>query len=118
MSELVMYFLVRSDLKMSKGKTATQVGHAVQDLVLMCPRHILNSYAKSGHTKVILKVSNPEEMERISEQCRLAHFAHHIVVDEGRTQIEPSSKTVLGIGPVGKEKLFTRIPDLKELKLL
>lgn len=113
-SELVMYFLVRQNLKMSKGKTAAQVGHAVQDLITQCPKPILQAYKKSDHPKICLRATY-DEMEDIRLWCKENKVLHHLVIDAGRTEVPPNTETVLGIGPVQKDKVNK---VLKHLKLL
>lgn len=102
MNELVIYLLVRHDLKMGKGKIAAQCGHAVQDLVLQCPKPLLRAYRRDSHTKICLKVKNFDEMEEIRLWCVENKILHHQVIDAGRTQVKADTETVLGIGPVTK----------------
>lgn len=112
---LVMYFLVRSDLKMSKGKIAAQVGHAVQDLTFHCPRPIYDQYCRNNSAKICLQVADLEELEAVVRQCRAKRFAHHLVIDMGLTQVAPDTPTVLGIGPVSRDKIQSIVGKLKLL---
>ena len=57
------------------------------------------------------------------KQAKKANIPTYLVVDAGRTQIEPGSKTVWGIGPApaelidqitGKLKLITKALTLKK----
>ena len=53
----------------------------------------------SGQTKIALKVPTGEEMERIRRLACQEGLVNYQVVDAGRTQVAPGSKTVLAIGP-------------------
>ena len=105
MSELVIYLLVRHDLKMSSGKIGAQCGHAVQSLVLQCPKPIMQLYKKAESTKICLKIKNLSEMEEIERWCQENKILHHKVIDAGRTELAPNTETVLGIGPIRREKI-------------
>jgi len=113
--ELVIYLLVRDDIKMSKGKTAAQCCHAVQDLIIQCPKHILKQYTKNHNTKICLKIHDLEEMEEIINDCTKEGFLYCQVIDAGLTELQPNTATVLGIGPISKNKIN---PIVNQLKLL
>lgn len=114
--EYVMYLIVRTDLKMSKGKIAAQCGHAVQKLILgQVSSNLLNNYINSVHPKICLKINTEQDMDEIALYCKNNNIYHSIVIDVGRTQVPPNSKTVLGVGPI----LRSEVPDIiKNLKLL
>lgn len=114
-SDLIIYLIVREDLKMGKGKIAAQCGHAVQDLIQSAPKNLLISYKKGYHTKICLKVKNFNEMEELRIWCKENKIPHYQVIDVGRTQVDPDTETVLGIGPVYKH-IASKV--LKNLKLL
>ncbi len=114
--EYVMYLIVRTDLKMSKGKIAAQCSHAVQWLVVNNIRKkSFKEYLRGCHPKICLKVPTESEMDRIKEWCERNQITHYQVVDAGRTQVPPNSKTVLGVGPIRR----SNVPEIiKTLKLL
>ena len=104
----VMYVIVRTDLKMSKGKIAAQCCHAVQGITMI-------SNIKYICPKICLKVNNVIDMDMISKYCIDNTIPHYQVIDAGLTQVPPMSKTVLGVGPIKK----SNVPDIiKDLKLL
>lgn len=110
-----MYFLVRSDLRMSKGKVAAQVGHAVQDLLFRTPRPVVDRYHRDHSPKVCLRVADLEDLEEAARECREKGIAHHLVIDTGLTQVAPETPTVLGIGPVDRERVRSVIGQFKLL---
>jgi len=114
-NELVMYFLVRNDLGMSKGKIAAQVGHAVQDLCINCPRIVLGEYIKGCHPKIVLKVESLEKLLEIDKTCQQLMIWTEKIIDVGKTEVEPNTITVLGIGPVKKDRVRKILGNLKLL---
>ncbi|KAF0727820.1 hypothetical protein AaE_009501 [Aphanomyces astaci] len=59
----------------------------------------LDFWEYSGQTKVALKIESEEEMLLLAGRAKELGLVHYIVVDAGRTQIAPDSKTVLAVGP-------------------
>lgn len=114
--EYVMYLIVRTDLKMSKGKIAAQCGHAVQWLVINgLQNKSFKEYLKGCYAKICLKIPSETEMDKISGYCYHKRINHYQVIDAGRTQVPVNSKTVLGVGPLRR----SQVPDLiRDLKLL
>ena len=103
--ELKMVICVRSDLNMSKGKIAAQVGHAV----LSCYRQALNKaphYVKAwlhrAQGKIALKCDDEPQMNAIAAAAREAGLPCVVIEDAGRTEVEPGTHTVCGIGPAPK----------------
>jgi PTH2 family peptidyl-tRNA hydrolase len=113
--EMVIYLLIREDLKMTKGKIAAQCGHAVENLILKCPKGDLQTYQRHGSPKICLKLKDEAELEQLRPQIYGEGIPHYIVVDAGRTQIPAGSMTCLGIGPYPKEKLTTLLQNFKLL---
>ncbi|RHZ03060.1 hypothetical protein DYB37_005824 [Aphanomyces astaci] len=97
-----MVLVVRNDLKMTKGKIAAQCGHATLGAykrALKRTPQALDFWEYSGQTKVALKIESEEEMLLLAGRAKELGLVHYIVVDAGRTQIAPDSKTVLAVGP-------------------
>ncbi len=100
--EYKVVVLVRTDLDMGKGKVAAQVGHASVELALRAQKmdkKAFDSWMSSGQKKVVLKVSNKDEMIRYMNEARSNGLYTVMITDAGRTQIEPGSETCVGIGP-------------------
>jgi len=135
--EVVMYIVVNSDLKMNKGKIAAQVGHAVQQLMLAAIglKKNMNSlwndiFSGGNHTKYI---ELHEEYKKFREwlygsypkvilkadygtlESILKYERSVKIVDEGRTQIEKGSITVVGFFPMRRKDTPE---EIKKLKLL
>jgi PTH2 family peptidyl-tRNA hydrolase len=104
-NDLVMYIVVNEDLKMKPGKIASQVAHIAgliteeiiekSFMINPTPKECIDykKWKLSGHAKIVLKASKQQMIELIN-----VHKARY-VIDEGRTQIEPESLTVVGFYP-------------------
>ena len=110
--DLKMVFLVRQDLKMKAGKIAAQVAHAAislyDDIIFsnnIYQKEALDFWVNYGQKKIVLRVPNLETMMNAYKQCKIDNIASCIITDAGLTQVEPFTKTVLGIGPDKSEKI-------------
>lgn len=129
--------LVRTDLKMKKGKIAAQVAHASMGSVLEAVSLLSKNdnewqqhplYASPNHwtydtmkwlngsfTKICLKVSSLEELEKYEKQAQELNLLNCKITDNGDTVFNGiPTVTCLAIGPAHADDLsFT-----SELKLL
>jgi PTH2 family peptidyl-tRNA hydrolase len=100
--ELKMVVCVRQDLNMSKGKIAAQVGHAVLGAYKIarraCPEYV-KAWEFRAQAKITLKVDDEATMDAVAAAARAAGLPLVIIEDAGRTEVEPGTRTVLGIGP-------------------
>lgn len=96
------------------GKIAAQCSHAT----LACYKSLSRAAAKAGPTstvarllsrwerfgqaKVALQVRSVEELEELLASARSLGVTAETIQDAGRTQIDPGSVTVLGVGPAPK----------------
>lgn len=111
--ELVIYLLVRADLRMGKGKIAAQCGHAVEYLLRRCGRPVWNAYSLSGSAKIVLSVPDLTELKSIEQACKENKVLTELVIDAGRTQVASDTPTVLGIGPVRRKNVREIVSHLK-----
>ncbi len=107
--------VVRSDLRMSKGKTAAQVAHASVEAVFKAQRSIVSKWRAEGMKKVVLKVSSLGELEELESLCYRLRLPCALVRDAGHTEIEPGTMTCLGIGPAEEDKIDKVTGSLKPL---
>lgn len=114
-----MYFVARKDLRMSSGKLSAQGMHGLQYVLEdIDPKACTAAYEiwergdvpdledharwyvewrRGDHTKITLAVHSLEELEALEE--KLGHKAK-VVVDRGRTEVEPNTKTGLCLRPM------------------
>lgn len=107
--------LIRSDLKLSKGKAAAQSAHASVSAMEHADKKIADAWRKTGQKKVVLKVKDLEELMELKKQCDKNKIANAIVTDAGRTEVEPGTITALGVGPDKEERIDKITGKLKML---
>jgi len=102
-AEIKQVIVVRSDLKMGKGKVAAQVAHAALDAAEAAQRRHpdwYDSWKGQGQAKVVVKTDGGEEaLEDLQRQARSLGLPVSLIQDRGLTQLEPGTTTCLGIGP-------------------
>lgn len=99
-----MVICVRRDLPMSSGKQCAQCCHAA---VALCESVVLGRMLRwkqlwnteNGSAKIVLGVDDEEQLLRIAEHAAALTLPFHVVQDAGRTQLDPGTRTVVGIGP-------------------
>lgn len=99
MSELKQVILVRTDIKMSKGKAAAQVAHAAVEAALNANKKLLSNWRSSGMKKITLKVESEAELFEYKEKAQNADLTVAIIRDAGHTELTPGTYTCLAIGP-------------------
>ncbi|PIA18522.1 peptidyl-tRNA hydrolase, partial [Coemansia reversa NRRL 1564] len=94
--------VVRTDLRMTGGKVASQCSHATLECyrkALKYAPEILQLWERLGQAKVTLKCKGENEMMQLEKAANEMGLVCHAFRDDGRTQIASGSLTVLGIGP-------------------
>lgn len=136
--EYVMYLIVRESLGMSPGKIGAQCGHAVQIATLRYfkelraalndqnvePKHSaikkvrndFDNWLSQPFTKVTLKADDKEWAKVKKEFFTDAIVSCSLVVDAGRTEIEPGSETVMALWPMKRSEVPKLIKRLQLLK--
>ncbi|CDF41279.1 Peptidyl-tRNA hydrolase 2, mitochondrial [Chondrus crispus] len=102
---------VRTDLKMSKGKIAAQVGHATIGAYKRAETRnptALRIWEHNAQPKIALQVSSRHQAEALDREARRRGLVTYMVHDAGRTQIAAGSLTVLAVGP-GPDSLVNQV---------
>ena len=118
MEDYKQVILIRTDLGMSTGKKCAQACHAsvsASNLVRTKKKNAWKQWINSGQKKVILKVSNIEDLTKIHRTLEKRDVLCFLVKDAGLTQLEPGTTTALGIGPDISKKIDEITQDLKLL---
>lgn len=113
-----MVFLVRSDLRMTKGKIAAQCAHGAigaYDIARDEAPRLVEAWNADGHAKITLKVPSLDAQKSVADRAAREGIVVYRVIDEGRTQVEPGTQTVVALGPTKRTILG---PITRELKLL
>ena len=107
--------VVRTDLKMGKGKLAAQVAHASVAAFLKAGFFAKRKWLRQGMKKIVLKVSSEKELLEIYRKAKKLKLPCELIRDAGLTQVEPGTITALGIGPAEDEKIDKITGNLKLL---
>ncbi|RLE83167.1 MAG: peptidyl-tRNA hydrolase [Thermoprotei archaeon] len=111
--------VVRTDIKMSRGKIAAQVAHAAV---------IASEKARADHSewwrewfygfqkKIVLEVRSENELLEIYRKAKESGLPVALVRDKGLTEIPPNTLTAVAIGPAPSEKIDKITGSLKLLK--
>lgn len=101
--EYKMVLVARTDVPMSGGKLGAQCAHAAVGVVsqLFADSHsmLLGRWEADGSKKVTLGVGSKSKLEGIMAEAKRNRLPHYLVVDAGRTEVDPGTNTVLAIGP-------------------
>jgi PTH2 family peptidyl-tRNA hydrolase len=97
--------IVRKDLKLSKGKMASQVSHASVEAVLRSDKKIVSKWRDTGMKKVVVECADKKELFSLKMQAEQAGIVSALIADAGRTEVEPGTETCLAIGPDSEEKI-------------
>jgi PTH2 family peptidyl-tRNA hydrolase len=98
-----MYLFLNRGLGMSMGKACAQVAHAAVEAARISDPKMVDTWNSGGHyTKIILTAEDEAQITTIKEYLETRGFDTSMIIDEGRTEIKPFSKTALGVAIVDK----------------
>ena len=103
-----MVIVVRTDIKMSKGKVAAQAGHAAVSAAEYARRNRpewWSPWITEGQCKIAVKAKSETEINELERRARNAGLPVALIVDRGLTEIPPNTTTCLGIGPAPAGKV-------------
>ncbi len=118
MAEIKQVIIVRTDLKMGKGKLAAQVAHAALAAAEESRgmRHSwYPEWKEQGGAKVVVKAAGEGELQELFRKARSMGLPSSLIQDAGRTQLEPGTVTCLGVGPAPAELIDAVTGKLKLL---
>lgn len=124
--ECKLVLVVRTDLGMTKGKIAAQCSHATLACYKTLSRaaekapsspeaQILKRWERHGQAKIAVQIKSQDEMLELMGKARSLGITAEVIADAGRTQIDPGSLTVLGVGPAPKSQVDLVTSHLKLL---
>jgi PTH2 family peptidyl-tRNA hydrolase len=118
-TEIKQVIVVRSDLKMGKGKIAAQVAHAALDAADTGRRKHptwYDSWREHGQAKVVVKTDGGEPaLDDLQKRARAAGLPSALIQDRGLTQLDPGTTTCLAIGPAPSDAIDRLTGELKLL---
>lgn len=110
--------VIRTDLDMGKGKMVAQGSHAslgAYKKTLRSDSDMVKHWETSGQEKVVLKVSDGDELIELFQKTKDAGIPVEIIRDAGHTQIEPGTITCFAAGPWKEDELDRLFGHLKLL---
>jgi len=122
-NKVVMIFLVRSDIKMSKGQIAGKVADVTQYIIEECIQRKYIPYTtwKRFHDsqKIVLRVNSENEFHELHSKLiklsRELSFPIKLVKDDQKTKKSENMTAVLAFGPIKRNKVEHIVADLKLL---
>ncbi len=121
-SEYKQSIVLRSDIKMSKGKAAAQAAHAAVEAVLLIIDSAnatwhkwLHDWRREGQKKVVLRADSEQELLKLFEEAQRLGLPASLIRDAGLTELPPGTLTAIAVGPApsllvnkvtGRLKLF------------
>ena len=106
--------VVRSDLKLSKGKLAVQCSHASYSAAKKSKE--TSKWEMEGQKKIVLKAKNLDQLIELKEKCVELRLPHALISDAGLTEVKKGTITCLGIGPADEKKIDKVTGSLPLLK--
>ncbi|MFH0830011.1 MAG: peptidyl-tRNA hydrolase Pth2 [Candidatus Aenigmatarchaeota archaeon] len=107
--------VLRTDLKMGKGKIASQASHASLSAFMKADPEKKAEWKEEGSKKVVLKVKDEDELMKIYGDAVRAKLPAVLIIDKGLTQVPESTATAVGIGPDEDAKIDKITGKLKLL---
>ena len=109
---------VRTDINMSKGKTAVQVAHASVSCCNLAKKidiDMFDLWQLQGQPKIVVKINSKSDLFELKEKAEFNSLPFYIVQDQGLTQLSPGTITCIAIGPCLSSKLDSITSSLKLL---
>ena len=100
--------VIRTDLKMSKGKLAAQAGHAAvtaAEKVRKINPGWWKNWMDEGQCKIVVRVGSEEELLELEREAKEKGLPTALICDRGLTELPPGTITCLGIGPAPADKI-------------
>jgi PTH2 family peptidyl-tRNA hydrolase len=111
--ELKQVIVVRTDLKLGKGKMAAQVAHAA--VTAADKSQWKKDWMLFGQKKTVVECSGEKELIELFNQARGSSLPAALIEDAGLTQIPAGTKTCIGIGPAPENEVDKITGKLKLL---
>ncbi len=110
--------VIRTDLKMSRGKLAVQTAHAAVSSAEEARKHSPTAWRKwlwEGQKKVAVKVTSESDLIALRQKADRTGIPTYLVRDRGLTELPPGTVTALGIGPASTTTVDKITGDLQLL---
>jgi PTH2 family peptidyl-tRNA hydrolase len=99
-----MYAILRADLQMNAGKSASQAGHAFLEAYQSATAQAQRAYDDDGGTKIVLTVPGERELCDLFHKAKMAKLPCSMVVEQNHVMPPHFDGspivTAVGIGPL------------------
>ncbi len=120
---VMLIFIIRTDVKMSKGQIAGKVADVTQYIVEDCLQRRYIAYTTwrkfHGSQKIVLRVNSLREFcevhSKLLDLSSELSFPIKIVKDDPKIKSTDSIPIVLGFGPIKRNKVEHIVANLKLL---
>ncbi len=112
MTSYKQVIVLREDLGMSTGKMIAQACHASLKAYKKASGEKKRNWEETGAKKVALGLGG-EKLETLHHRSKDIGLPSALVTDAGMTELEPGTKTALGIGPGEESKIDSITGELK-----
>ena len=93
---------------MSPGKLAAQTAHAAVEAYKISRNDLIEQWYVGGHhTKLVMDGGSGFRLRIIKDYLERRGFDCELIIDEGRTEIEPFTPTALGVEIVDRDEPHT-----------
>lgn len=104
MANCVMYLFANRGANMNSGKMAAQVAHAAVEAFRVSDLNRIDQWYEGGHyTKIVLLARDSEHLRDIQSYVEARGFKTSLIIDEGRTEVDPHTPTALGVEIVDRD---------------
>ena len=100
--------IIRTDLKMSKGKLVAQAGHAAVSAAEEARKkhpEWFKAWLEEGQCKIAVKAKSEQELLKLTQKAKTLHLPYALVYDRGLTELPPNTLTCAGIGPAPSSQI-------------
>ncbi len=113
MSEYVKQVIaVRKDLGMRKGKMIAQGAHAALKAAENASKGQIKTWKQTGQTKIVVGIEGSESLLELYKEANGSGLPAGLIIDEGRTELEPETRTAVAIGPAEASRVDQHTGDL------
>ncbi|MFB6241375.1 MAG: peptidyl-tRNA hydrolase Pth2 [Candidatus Nanosalina sp.] len=115
MSPLKQALVLREELEMTTGKMISQACHASLNAYKKASGSRQKNWESEGAKKVVLAAGD-NLLEELFEQAKSRGLPAYLVQDAGLTEVEPGTKTALGIGPADETEIDNITGELELIR--
>jgi len=100
--------VLRTDLKMSRGKIAAQAGHAAVSAAEEARKNFSDwwrAWIEEGQCKIAVRAESEQELLELQKKAKELKLPSALIIDRGLTELPPETITCLGIGPAPSSQI-------------